>query len=282
MRIFFYVWEFQALFFCVECSWVCLHGTVRSISCIYVVAQAPRNRRSPPVPCHGCKSHKSTQSRGISPSARTTIKSVRYRRAWPVHCIHIIVDRLCFKSSCYHPQHIAKDTIEDQFLCHATARRQKVAKIYSKPRNLGVCTYCNIRTLLESLACSRYTYCRPSMFKIFWLPPPTYREGHDRKSRPVPCHGCKSHKSIQSRGISAYARTTVAVLYWRAYPVHCIHTTVDRLCLKFSSYHPQHIAKDTIEDRFLSHATAAVSRTNLLMAEESWLGEPSLFTVYIL
>ena len=161
-------------------------------------------------------------------------------------------------------------------------RRQKVAKIYSKPRNLGVCTHCNIRTLLESLACSRYTYCRPSMFKIFWLPPPTYREGHDRKSRPVPCHGCKSHKSIQSRGISAYARTTVAVLYWRAYPVHCIHTTVDRLCFKFSSYHPQHIAKDTIEDRFLSHATAAVSRTNLLMAEEFRLGEPSLFTVYIL
>ena len=125
MRIFFYVWEFQALFFCVECSWVCLHGTVRSISCIYVVAQAPRNRRSPPVPCHGCKSHKSTQSRGISPSARTTIIALRYRRAWPVHCIHIIVDRLCFKSSCYHPQHIAKDTIENQFLCHATAAKSR-------------------------------------------------------------------------------------------------------------------------------------------------------------
>ena len=47
---------------------------VRPASCIRVVMQAPHDRRSCPVPCHGCKQHKSTQTQGISASARCILK----------------------------------------------------------------------------------------------------------------------------------------------------------------------------------------------------------------
>ena len=61
-------------FFGVGYFLVCLNGTVWPVSCIHhVVVQAPHDRRSHPVPYHGCEYHKSTQSRGISASARTTV-----------------------------------------------------------------------------------------------------------------------------------------------------------------------------------------------------------------
>ena len=40
-----YIWEFMAPFFCVGCSSVRLHGTVRPASCIRVVMQPPHDRR---------------------------------------------------------------------------------------------------------------------------------------------------------------------------------------------------------------------------------------------
>ena len=55
------VWELMASFFCAACSSLCLHGTVRPASFFHVVVQAPHDRRSRPVLCHGCKDHKSTQ-----------------------------------------------------------------------------------------------------------------------------------------------------------------------------------------------------------------------------
>ena len=50
-----YLSVYGSIFFCVGCSSVCLHRTVRPASCIRVVGQASHDRISCPVPCHGCK-----------------------------------------------------------------------------------------------------------------------------------------------------------------------------------------------------------------------------------
>ena len=49
----------------------------------------------------------------------------------PTYVQHIILC-LCFKSSCCHPQHIAKDTIEDHVLCHATVGCKADSYAYEK------------------------------------------------------------------------------------------------------------------------------------------------------
>ena len=62
---------------------VCLHGTVRPTSCIYVLVQTPHDRRKRPVLCHcGCNWHKSTQKPGNFDVV------VLYWRAC-FHCMHV-------------------------------------------------------------------------------------------------------------------------------------------------------------------------------------------------